>query len=361
MYLLEAIDRLLARKPELRGRIEVHLAGVLSDADREIAARSEVVHVHGYLPHAESLRLIRSADLLFLPMQNLPAGMRSSTVPGKTYEYLASGRPILAAVPEGDARDILTAAGRAHICAPNDVDAMIEALEQTLEDPSVSSAPHDPAVAPRFEYRHLASSLASVFREVRTLHQGGVVRRPAAAKPMTPMPMTEWDDAARSKVALHLAYFFPPIGGAGAQRSLKFVRYLSEFAYDSIVVTGPGAPPGGRWTPADETLSDEVGSSTVVHRIPGPEPAGAAGWRGRAERWLGMQPHWSRWWVDGVTRIGSGLDDVDVIVATMSPYESAYAARRLSAELGRPWVADLRDPWALDEMTVFPSALHRGA
>ncbi len=54
---------------------------------------------------------------------------------------------------------------------------------------------------------------------------------------------------------------------------------------------------------------------------------------------------------------GSGLD-VDVIVATMSPYQSAsLLARRLSAR-SRPWVADLRDPWALDEMTVFPSALH---
>ncbi len=34
---------------------------------------------------------MRSADLLFLPMQNLPPGVRATIVPGKTYEYLASG------------------------------------------------------------------------------------------------------------------------------------------------------------------------------------------------------------------------------------------------------------------------------
>ena len=353
VYLLEAVDRLVARDPELQDRIEVHLAGVLSRADQEIAARSKVVRLHGYLPHADSLRLIRSADLLFLPMQNLPAGMRSSTVPGKTYEYLASGRPILAAVPEGDARDILTAAGRAHVCRPDDVEGLIQAVEATMKDPSAASAPQNTAIAPNFEYRRLASALGTVFQNIHALQEGGLAHHPAAAQ-----PMTGCNDTLRRKTALHLAYFFPPIGGAGAQRSLKLIRYLSEFAYDSIVVSGPGAP-GGRWTPADESLSAEVAATTVVHRVPGPEPPGAGGWRRRGERWLEIRPRWSSWWIDGATTVGANLHDVDVIVASMSPYESASVAMRLSQALGRPWVADLRDPWALDEMTVFPSAVHR--
>src|SRR5581483_9289910 len=88
--------------------------------------------------------------------------------------------------------------------------------------------------------------------------------------------------------------------------------------------------------------------------------AGAgAGRRDRAERWLEIPPRWSRWWIDGVVELGREMTDVDIIYAWMSPYESAVAATRLSAKLGRPWVADLGDPWALDEMTVFPSALHR--
>ena len=43
--------------------------------------------------------LISSADLLFLPMHELPEGTSARIVPCKTYEYLASGRPVLAAVP----------------------------------------------------------------------------------------------------------------------------------------------------------------------------------------------------------------------------------------------------------------------
>ncbi len=113
VYLLQAISRLIAEDPSLADHVELHLAGVLSESDREVAALSPAVRLAGYLTHAESISLMRSADLLFLPMQNLPPGRRSATVPGKTYEYLAAGRPILAAIPDGDAREILSAAGNA--------------------------------------------------------------------------------------------------------------------------------------------------------------------------------------------------------------------------------------------------------
>ena len=118
LFLLQAVERLIADNPSLASTIEIHLAGVLSPTDREAAARSPVVRTPGYLTHAETVTLMRSADLLFLPMQNLPPGIRSGTVPGKTYEYLASGRPILAAVPEGDARDLLLQAGTATSANP---------------------------------------------------------------------------------------------------------------------------------------------------------------------------------------------------------------------------------------------------
>ena len=66
---------------------------------------------------------MRSADLLFLPMQNLPPGIRSGTVPGGT-PMPRLRTPILAAVPEGDARDLLLQAGTARVCQPDDADAI---------------------------------------------------------------------------------------------------------------------------------------------------------------------------------------------------------------------------------------------
>jgi hypothetical protein len=170
VYLLEALQRLLARDPALASRIELHLAGVLSESDTELARRSPLVRLRGYLPHPETIDLMRSADLLFLPMQNLPRGQRSATVPGKTYEYLASRRPILAAVPEGDGRDILLRAGTAHVCAPDDSGAMEGIIRAELDGNGHLSGA-DAGVIESFEYgplsRRVAQLLDSVASAVR--------------------------------------------------------------------------------------------------------------------------------------------------------------------------------------------------
>jgi glycosyltransferase involved in cell wall biosynthesis len=168
VYVVEAINQLLARDPTLVGSLDFEIAGVLTEADREVAARCRVSRLHGYVTHAESIDLIRTADLLFLPMQNLPPGVRATIVPGKTYEYLASGTPILAAVPDGDARDILQAAGNARLCRPDNVDGMAAAIWEAVSDFRAGrpAARPDPDVVARFEYRTLADRLASVFEEV---------------------------------------------------------------------------------------------------------------------------------------------------------------------------------------------------
>lgn len=157
---------------------------------------------------------------------------------------------------------------------------------------------------------------------------------------------------------LFLAYHFPPVGGGGVQRSLKFVRYLPELGYQPVVVTGPGRAQG-RWTPADETLTRGLPGGVEILRAAGPEPPPSTGTRGRAERLLGRDGPFSRWWVEGAVAAGLEVTDVDLVYASMSPFETAEAAAELARRLGKPWVADLRDPWALDEMMVYPSSLHR--
>jgi hypothetical protein len=160
------------------------------------------------------------------------------------------------------------------------------------------------------------------------------------------------------KTVAILAYHFPPLGGAGVQRSVKFARYLPEFGYRPLVITGPGRA-DGRWTPADDSLLAELAGVRVV-RVPGPEPGAGGRWRGRAERWLRHASEWDRWWIAGAGElVRMHAAEADVVLASMSPFQSAAAAGAAVAAR-RPWVADLRDPWALDEMTVYPSAAHRG-
>lgn len=154
---------------------------------------------------------------------------------------------------------------------------------------------------------------------------------------------------------LFLAYYFPPLGGGGVQRSLRFVQYLPEHGYEPVVVTGPGKQ--RTEAPVDASLETGLPPGLEVRRASGAEPSESRlrHWAGRL---LGVPFPFSRWWPEAAFQAGRGAD-VDLIFATMSPFESGAAAARLAAEAGKPWVADLRDPWALDEWRTYPSALHR--
>lgn len=164
-YLLQALTQWCAEDPSVKERVRFKLIGELRSIDRELAANSAVASMTeftGYLSHAESVRAVREADLLFLPMHKLPFDRRASIVPGKTYEYLASGRPILAPVPDGDARDILIRARSGLVCEPDNVDQMVAHLRTQfamwaggLPPPQV-----DLDYISRFERRALTQQLA---------------------------------------------------------------------------------------------------------------------------------------------------------------------------------------------------------
>jgi glycosyltransferase involved in cell wall biosynthesis len=158
---------------------------------------------------------------------------------------------------------------------------------------------------------------------------------------------------------LFIANHFPPIGGGGVQRAAKFARYLPEFGVEPVILTGPEQI-DGHWTPVDATLWDEV-KDLEVFRVPGPAPPDTrSNVQRRLERLSGVTPRFNRWWVEVVERFAPTAGaNVDVILAELVPYETAFAARRVAEKLGLPWIADLQDPWALDEMWLYPSAVHR--
>ena len=100
-------------------------------------------------------------------MHDLPAGHRATIVPGKTYEYLASGRPILAAVPNGDAHELLGEAATAHLCRPADTAAMADVIGDLVRRRAVGRTPTErPDVVAPFERRLLTERLVATFDSV---------------------------------------------------------------------------------------------------------------------------------------------------------------------------------------------------
>jgi glycosyltransferase involved in cell wall biosynthesis len=150
-----------------------------------------------------------------------------------------------------------------------------------------------------------------------------------------------------------LAYYFPPLGGAGVQRAVAIARHLPKYGWEPVVVTGP-ARTTDRWAPLDESLGLDLPPERLV-RVGGAEPPRADT---RATRWLRRGSPWRRWWIEAATEALSSVD-AEVLLVTMSPFEGAAAAAEAARRSGRPWIADLRDPWALDEMFVYPTGVHR--
>jgi len=110
---LEALHDLLARRPEARRRLRATLAGPFDTGyeDRAVALGLRgIVSFPGPRPHAETRALQRRADLLLLWK---PAGADYRTmVPGKLYEYLDAGRPLLAMLdPDEEAAELVRRAG----------------------------------------------------------------------------------------------------------------------------------------------------------------------------------------------------------------------------------------------------------
>jgi glycosyltransferase involved in cell wall biosynthesis len=156
-----------------------------------------------------------------------------------------------------------------------------------------------------------------------------------------------------------LAYYFPPLGGAGVQRPQKFIRYLPQEGILPTVITGPVAE-NVRWAPLDRSLTTEIPANVPVHRLATPLPPPKSIFQEKLRAWCRLSTTFSEWWASGVVDTAiSVFQGQRAIVATMSPFESAAPAGILAKHFDIPWIADLRDPWALDEMQVFPSALHR--
>ena len=164
IHVMDAINRLREAGEPLADRIRIDVRGGEDAADRESVERAgltERVRFHGYVAHDESVRHIRLADALLLPLHGLPRGQRSRIVPGKTYEYLATGRPILGLLPEGDARDFVEASGRGAIadpCAPQEIAVALRRLPDLVREFPVGCAP-DESVR-RFERERLTNDLA---------------------------------------------------------------------------------------------------------------------------------------------------------------------------------------------------------
>ncbi|VAW26277.1 TPR/glycosyl transferase domain protein, partial [hydrothermal vent metagenome] len=167
------------------------------------------------------------------------------------------------------------------------------------------------------------------------------------------------------KKALIITYYWPPAGGSGVQRWLKFVKYFRDFGIEPIVFTVKNP----HYQILDKSLAKEIpkgieilkqpiwepnnivsffvkkNNETVGFLNPNPSFFGKLAQYIRANYFI---PDARKFWIKpSVKYLKNYLskNEIDVIITTGPPHSTHLIGLKLKQKLAVKWIADFRDPW----------------
>lgn len=171
------------------------------------------------------------------------------------------------------------------------------------------------------------------------------------------------------KKILIISYYFPPAGGPGVQRWLKFVKYLPDFGIQPIVYI----PENPTYPIVDENLVEEISDKAIIikHKIFEPyQIASFLSSKKTKKISSGIIPNtkkqtflerfllWIRgnlfipdarvfWVKPSVKHLEKYIIDnqIDTIITTGPPHSLHLIGLELKRKLNIKWFADFRDPW----------------
>ena len=171
------------------------------------------------------------------------------------------------------------------------------------------------------------------------------------------------------KKTLIITYYWPPAGGPGVQRWLKFVKYLPEFGIEPVVY----CPENPNYPIIDQSLVNEIPDNITILKQPINEPYGLASWfsKGSSKKISsGVIPKAKKqsliekamlyvrgnyfipdarknWVQPSVSFLSDYIEKhkIETIITTGPPHSLHLIGLQLKARLGVRWLADFRDPW----------------
>jgi glycosyltransferase involved in cell wall biosynthesis len=167
---------------------------------------------------------------------------------------------------------------------------------------------------------------------------------------------------------LIVTYYWPPSGGAGVQRWLKFAKYLPEFGWEPIILTVD--PAYAAYPVTDYSLVNDVPASLKVYSTPASDyfsiykkdqtkipSAGFANntdksFKGKILRFVrgnffipDPRKGWNRYAVKKACELIKA-EGINQIITTSPPHSTQLIGLRLKKKFPDiKWIADLRDPW----------------
>ena len=170
------------------------------------------------------------------------------------------------------------------------------------------------------------------------------------------------------KKVLVITYYWPPAGGPGVQRWLKFVKYLKKFNVEPIVYT----PENPSYPIVDESFLDEIPDDITILKQPIFEPYGIASifskkktkviskgiisskWQSPIEKFMlwvrgnFFIPDARKFWIKPSVKYLQEFivnENIDTIITTGPPHSIHLIGLQLKKLLNIQWIADFRDPW----------------
>ncbi|MCH7761824.1 glycosyltransferase family 4 protein [candidate division TA06 bacterium] len=169
---------------------------------------------------------------------------------------------------------------------------------------------------------------------------------------------------------LVIAYYFPPMGMGGVQRTLKFCKYLPTFGWKPIVLTIEETG----YFAHDPSLLEEVKGKAKIYRTVDPlsHLARTPNHETRNSRFgRSTSRLLSSWFLFPDSKIGwlpfaflKGLkiiqkEGIDLLFASAPPYTALLTGWLLKRRTGLPLILDFRDPWTESFFLHPPTPFHR--
>jgi glycosyltransferase involved in cell wall biosynthesis len=170
-YLIKALAILKSKYQIGPDKIKFHFWGNINPINKkqaQINGVSEYFEFSGYLPKEESLSKLNRSNLLFLPLEKSNSSESGTLfIPGKLYEYLNSGKPILGLCEDSDCKSILEKSGLGICVEPDNPDRIAALLNQLVTQPNVlESLQANKDFIAQFDFRNKTSELARVFESL---------------------------------------------------------------------------------------------------------------------------------------------------------------------------------------------------
>jgi glycosyltransferase involved in cell wall biosynthesis len=167
LILWEVLKDLVHENAEFASNLELVFYGNLSQEVHQSIRENGLesyLNLKGYVSHLESIQGIKNADLLFLT--NFNEEKSRGIIPGKVFEYMATGNPILAIGPEqGDVEKILKETQSGKYFSHYDVEGIKVYLLKIYEEWEKGEIKAPTPKTDYFSRRNLSQKLADILKE----------------------------------------------------------------------------------------------------------------------------------------------------------------------------------------------------